>query len=261
MLKIATWNVNSVRQRLPSLCKWLQNDSVDVVLLQELKCTDDNFPYLAIEELGYNCVLSGQKAYNGVAILAKFPIEDILIHLPGDEEDNQARYIEGVISLPDQAIRVASIYVPNGQEVGSTAFVYKMKFFDRLYEHFRSLLEYEETMLLGGDYNVAPEEIDVYDPVKLDGKVGFHIDERAKFRRLCYLGLNDAFRLTNPEEQQFSWWDYRSRGWQYNRGMRIDNILLSPQATDKLLSCTIHSQMRGEDKPSDHVPISVVLDL
>ena len=261
MLKVATWNVNSIRQRLSLLCNWLQETHVDVVLLQELKCTEDNFPYMEIEDLGYNCAVHGQKAYNGVAILSKLPIEDVVTILPGDDTDEQARYIEGVISLPNQAVRIASIYVPNGQEVGSAAFTYKMNFFERLFNHFKSLLQYEELMLLGGDYNVAPEAIDVYDPIKLDGKIGFHLDERKKFRKLLYLGLNDAFRIANPEQQQFSWWDYRSRGWQYNRGMRIDNILLSPQATDKLSACEILAHMRSEEKPSDHVPTTVTIAL
>ncbi len=254
MLTVATWNVNSIRQRLSMLCDWLRTSSTDIVLLQELKCTNDQFPYMELEDLGYNCAVNGQKSYNGVAILSKFPIEDIITSLPGDDTDTQARYIEGVISLPDQAVRVASIYVPNGQEVGSEAFAYKMQFFERLYQHFQKLLQYRELMLFGGDYNVAPEAIDVYDPVKLAGKVGFHLDERKKFRKLLYLGLYDAFRLKNPSSQQFSWWDYRSRGWQYNRGMRIDNILISAPAADRMSECEILSHMRGEEKPSDHVP-------
>ena len=260
MVKITTWNVNSIRQRINTLTYWLEQDQVDIILLQELKCTNDQFPYQELEDLGYNLAIHGQKTYNGVAILSKFPIEDVINILPGEEKDIQARYIECVISLPDNAIRVSSVYVPNGQEVGSKAFEYKMNFFDRLYEYFRSLLDYEEMTFLGGDYNVAPENIDVYDPVKLDGKIGFHQSERAKFRKLCNLGFYDAFRLSNSNKQEFSWWDYRSKGWQNGRGMRIDNILLSPQAADKLSSCTILTNMRGQEKPSDHVPVVVTLD-
>ncbi|MBQ4874517.1 MAG: exodeoxyribonuclease III [Rickettsiaceae bacterium H1] len=256
---IATWNVNSIRQRLDKLIEWLKQDKIDIVLLQEIKCTNEQFPYREIEDSGYNVSVNGQKSYNGVAILTKFPIQDVITVLPGGEKDDQARYIEGVISLPDRVVRVASIYVPNGQEPSLPAFKYKMNFFDRLYERFALLLDYEEIMVLGGDYNVAPESIDVYDSIKLDGKVGFHPDERAKFRKLCNLGLYDSFRIANSEKTEFSWWDYRSKGWKYNRGMRIDNMLLSPQAVDKLDSCEILTDMRGEEKPSDHVPVVVTL--
>ncbi len=255
MLKVATWNVNSVRQRLHIMSDWLVKDNVDVILLQEIKCANEYFPYKEIEDLGYNYAVNGQKSYNGVAILSKYPIEDVTKVLPGDDLDVQARYIEAVVSLPDHAVRVASIYVPNGQGVSAPAFQYKMNFFERLYKHFQLLLDYEEVMVLGGDYNVAPETIDVYDPVKLDGKIGFHIEERKKMQKLFHLGLYDAFRVSNSAKQEFSWWDYRSGGWQNNRGMRIDNLLLSPQALDKLSSCVVLREMRGLTKPSDHVPV------
>ncbi len=257
MLKISTWNVNSIRQRLVLLLELLKKEKFDVLLLQELKCINDNFPFSEIRELGYYIEVHGQKAYNGVAIISKFPIKDVTRILPGDENDQQSRYIEGVISLSDSAIRVASIYVPNGQKVRSEAFSYKMKFFDRLYNHFKFLLSYEEVMLLGGDYNVAPEENDVYDSIKLDGTIGFHSEERGKFRALCNLGLYDAFRLVNDDKKEFSWWDYRGGGWQNNCGMRIDNMLISPQAADKLISCKIFSYIRGKEKTSDHAPLAV----
>lgn len=261
MLTVSTWNVNSIRQRLGLLVDWLAKDQIDVVLLQELKCTKDQFPYSELEELGYNIVVNGQKAYNGVAILSKMPIEDCVMVLPGDDEDEQARYIECVVSVSGLAIRVSSIYVPNGREIHSLSFKYKMNFYERMYRHFDSLLKYEELMVLGGDYNVAPEEIDVYDPEKLDGRIGFHLEERGKFRQLLNLGLYDAFRALNSDKKEFSWWDYRSKGWKCNRGMRIDNILLSPQALDKATSCSILSPMRDLEKPSDHAPVSVNLTI
>lgn len=252
---VATWNVNSVRSRLPHLLEWLRSDKPDIVLLQELKCTDDQFPAMEIEELGYNLALYGEKTYNGVAILSRFPLSDISRGLSGDETDTQARYIEAVASLPGSAVRVVSVYVPNGQEVGSDKFAYKLRFFARLREHMKSLLEMDEPIVIGGDYNVAPEEIDVYSPKTLAGSVCFHPDERTQFRSILHLGWYDAFRLKHPQEQIFSWWDYRGGGWEGNKGLRIDYLLCSPQAADKLLNCTMLTAMRGAEKASDHVPV------
>lgn len=255
MVTIATWNVNSIKARLPQFLRYASSQGPDILLLQELKCIDEAFPRAEIEDLGYNVATSGQKTYNGVAILSKFPIEDVVKILPGDESDEQARYIEAVISADNQAIRVASVYVPNGQEVGSDKFAYKMNFFDRLYQHIKELLSYEEVMVIGGDYNVAPTDLDVYDPKSLAGTVCFHPDEQEKFFKLCHLGLAEAFRAKNPHTQQFSWWDYRSGGWQNNKGMRIDHLLLSPEAIDILDQSGIHAEIRGEEKSSDHVPV------
>lgn len=261
MLNIATWNVNSVKSRLPHLVKYLTEYKPDVVLLQELKCVTDAFPYMEIEDLGYNVAAHGQKTYNGVAILSKYPIDDVTTTLPGDESDEQARYIEAVISLNNKAIRVASVYVPNGQAPNSDKFAYKMKFFDRLYDHINKLLTYEEAFIIGGDYNVAPTAIDVYDPKSLEGTVCFHPDEREKLRKILYLGLTDAFRAANDNTQQFSWWDYRGSGWQYNKGMRIDHLLLSPQAADLLQTSEVISDVRGWEKASDHAPVACNLSL
>lgn len=261
MLTIATWNVNSVRARIQHTIKYLETFSPDIVLLQELKCTTDNFPYMEIEHLGYNTAIHGQKTYNGVAILSKYPIDDIITQLPGDDNDEEARYIEAVISLEGKAIRVASVYVPNGQEPGSDKFKYKMRFFDRLHDHLSLLRTYNEITVIGGDYNVAPSDIDVYDPDSLRGSICFHPDEQRKFRSLLHLGYSDAFRLTHPDSQQFSWWDYRGNGWQYNKGMRIDHLLLSPQATDHLSSTNVLTDPRSWDKPSDHTPVYAELTL
>lgn len=259
-VSIATWNVNSVRPRLPHLLEWLASDHApDVALLQETKVVDENFPTMEIEELGYNIAIHGQKTYNGVAILSKYPLEDVITALPGDETDEQARYIEAVVCLPDEAVRVASVYVPNGQEVGSDKFAYKMAFYDRLHTHLKTLLTYDELMVIGGDYNVAPHPIDVYAPAQLDGTVCYHPKERDKLRALFNLGLYDAWRVQWPDKQQFSWWDYRGNGWGQNKGLRIDHLLLSPQATDRLRACETLDAMRGKEKASDHAPVICTL--
>ncbi len=259
-IKIVTWNVNSIKSRLHQLLPWLKEYTPDVVLLQELKTTNDTFPYMEIEELGYNIKAHGQKTYNGVAILSKFPIDDVRTILPGEDSDQEARYIEAVVSLKDAALRVASIYVPNGQSPDSDKFQYKLRFFKRLRAHVESLLCLEETLVLGGDYNVAPCPIDVYDPERLDGTVCYHPLEREQLRALSYLGLTDAFRAINPAQQHFSWWDYRSNGYEAGYGMRIDHLLLSPQAADKLQSCEIMHTLRGQEKPSDHAPVSCIIN-
>lgn len=256
MVKIATWNVNSVKTRLEHLVEYLRSDEApDILLLQELKCTTDSFPYMEVEDCGYNLAIHGQKTYNGVAILSKFPISDVIKELPNNSEDEQARYIEGVISLKDRAIRVASVYVPNGQSPDSDKFQYKMQFFDRLYEHAKELLKYEEILVIGGDYNVAPSPIDVYDPVGLEGTTCFHVNERKKFRMLKGLGLTDAYRAVNDNKEQFTWWDYRAGAWQQNKGMRIDHLLLSPEATDILINSDVYLEPRKKEKPSDHTPV------
>lgn len=256
MVKIATWNVNSVKSRLSHLVEYLRSDEApDVLLLQELKCMTEAFPYMEVEDTGYNVAVHGQKTYNGVAIISKHPIEDVIKKLPGDDSDQQARYIEAVISLDNSAIRVASIYVPNGQSPDSDKFQYKMKFFDRLYAHTQELLKYDEALVLGGDYNVAPSPIDVYDAKALDGTTCFHIDERNKFRSLIGLGLTDAYRAVNDNKQQFSWWDYRGGSWQNNKGMRIDHLLLSPEAADLMTMSNVFTELRNKEKPSDHTPV------
>lgn len=258
-LSIATWNVNSIKARLPSVLHWLQEASPDVALLQELKCENHAFPLMEIEELGYNVALCGQKTYNGVAILSKYPLDDVITALPGDDGDVQARYIEALICLKDEAVRVASVYVPNGQEVGSDKFTYKLAFLDRLYAHLDNLLSYEESCVIGGDYNVAPETTDVYDAKVLEGSVCFHPEERARLRKLFHLGYADAFRMKHPHDMQFSWWDYRGGGYERGLGLRIDHLLLSPAAQDRLADCYIDETPRQAEKPSDHAPAVCLL--
>jgi exodeoxyribonuclease III len=254
-ISIATFNVNSVKARLPNLLAWLDASRTDIVLLQELKCVDDAFPAMEIEERGYNIAIHGQKTYNGVAILSKFPLDDVVRGLGGDDADEQARYIEAVVSVQGGALRVASVYVPNGQDVTSDKFPYKLKFLERLRAHWAQRLTYHEVAVLGGDFNVAPAPMDVYDAAALDGSVCYHPAERERLRALMHLGFYDAFRVAHPTKQQFSWWDYRGNGYERGQGLRIDHLLLSPMAADKLVGCEIDEAPRREEKPSDHAPV------
>jgi exodeoxyribonuclease-3 len=259
MLSIVTWNVNSVKARLAHLLALLKDEAPHVVLLQETKCTDDNFPRTEIEELGYNIALHGQKTYNGVAILSKSQIEDVRAGLPGDEADDHARYIEGVISLPHGALRVASVYVPNGQSLDSDKYPYKLAFYERLRRHAAQLLTWREMLVIGGDYNVAPEALDVHSPAEWQNSVLFHNSARAALRGLLHLGLYDAFRTKYPKARQYSWWDYRANALERDDGLRIDHLLLSAQALDKLEDCRILKNVRAQEKASDHAPVMAVL--
>jgi exodeoxyribonuclease III len=251
-VKIAAWNVNSIRARLPVALDWLDQAKPDVALLQETKVTPEQFPAEPFEERGYNVVARGEAGgRNGVAILAKRPIEDVRERLPGDDGDLEARYVEAVVDR----VRVASVYVPNGTALGSDRFAYKLAFFDRLRAHVQDLLEFEESLVIGGDYNAAPFPIDVYDPQALDGTICYHPAERAKFRTLLHLGLYDAFRIVEPRTRAYSWWDYQGRSYRANQGLRIDHLLLSAQATDRLETCAIDPAPRAAKSPSDHAPV------
>ncbi len=250
-MKIASWNVNSVNARLQHLLKWLKGSSPDVVLLQELKCQEEKFPYMEIEELGYNVAVAGQKAYNGVAILSKRPIDMELTALPGDEADGQARYIEAFTG----SVRVASIYLPNGNPFPGEKFDYKLSWMERLYDRARELLKYDEAFVLGGDFNVIPEEGDVYSPKAFENDALFQPESRAALRKIMNLGLTDAFRAINRETGRYTWWAYRAGAWARDNGVRIDHLLLSPQAADRLEASDIDRQPRGWEKPSDHTPI------
>ncbi|MBN8531217.1 MAG: exodeoxyribonuclease III [Alphaproteobacteria bacterium] len=260
-LVIATWNVNSIRARLELLLGWLRETAPDIALLQETKVTDDNFPRMEIEDLGYNLLTHGQKTYNGVAILSRFPLEEARRALPDSEGDDQARYLEAVASLPGgRAVRVASVYVPNGQDVASEKFPYKLRFLERLRAHLQALRVLEETTVIGGDYNVAPYADDVYDPVHLDGAVCYHPLERERLRAVLHQGYYDAYRLSQPDAHEYSWWDYRAGAFQRDQGFRIDHLLLSPQAADRLVSAHIDKTLRALDKASDHAPVLCTLD-
>ena len=251
MVNIATWNVNSIRSRLAHLLEWLRVDAPDIVLLQELKCVDEQFPRMEIEDLGYNVATHGQKTYNGVAILSKFPLEDIVRGLGGDEADEQARYIEAVAATPIGVVRVASVYVPNGSEVGSDKYAYKRAFLARLYAHAKYLRALDEMLVIGGDYNIAPSDGDVANPAAWAGSVLTHDELRADFRKLLGAGLYDA----DAKNHAYTWWDYRAGAYQKNDGLRIDHLLLSPQALDRLEGCEVVTKLRGLEKPSDHAPV------
>ena len=249
-MKIATWNVNSVKARLPNVLAWLETAEPDVLLLQELKCVEDNFPRLEFEALGYAFAVVGQKSYNGVAILAGSPIEEVVERLPGEPEDAQARYLEATV----QGVRVASIYLPNGNPVASDKFPYKLRWMERLTAHVAERLTREQPLVLGGDYNVAPRDGDVHDPVRFKGDALCRPESRAAFRRLLHLGLTEAFHALHPEPHRYTYWDY-GRAFQDDEGLRIDHFLLSPQAADRLVSCEIDRDPRGRQKASDHTPV------
>ncbi len=256
-MKIATWNVNSVRQRTEHLVRYLRDVKPDVLCLQELKCIDAAFPYIEVEAEGYNAAVHGQKGFNGVAILAKVPIEAAR-GLPGDPGDEQARYIEAVVPNGEGIVRVASIYLPNGNPPQTEKYSYKLAFMDRLIAHAKDLLALEETLVLAGDYNVIPTPRDCTDPAAWEGDALFLPDTRARFRSLLNLGLIDALRATT-DDSLYTFWDYQAGAWQRNNGIRIDHHLLSPRAADRLVEVAIDKERRGEERPSDHVPVEITL--
>lgn len=250
-MKIATWNVNSLNARRDHLIQWLGKFEPDVVLLQELKGTEDKFPMMEVNAAGYQAAVVGQKTYNGVAILSKSPIEVTTTRLPGEDEDEQARYVEGIVD----GVRVASIYLPNGNPAPGEKYDYKIRWMRRLYAHTRDLLKTEKPFVLAGDYNVIPEAQDVYDPKKWLKDALFLPESRNALRCIVNLGLTDAFRACNADGGRYSWWDYRSGSWDRDEGCRIDHLLLSPQAADRLKASGIDKTPRGWDKPSDHTPV------
>lgn len=256
MVTIATWNVNSVKARLGHVLDWLDDFKPDIALLQETKVTDDNFPRLEIEERGYQVAVHGQRTYNGVAILTRGEIGDVHRGLP-DFDDEAARFIEASVTLEgvDGPLRVVSVYVPNGQSVTSDKFPYKLAFLHKLIDHAATLIEGGDTVVIGGDYNIAPEEGDLYDPEGWRGDVLFHPEERKHFRTMLHLGLTDAFRAKHDEIGRYSWWDYRGGAWQKDLGVRIDHLLLSPQAADRLEEADIDRGPRKREKASDHTPV------
>lgn len=260
-MKIATWNINSIKVRLPNLLAWLAEAVPDVVCLQELKCTDDAFPRLEVEGAGYNVATHGQKTYNGVAILSKAPLEDVRRGLPGMADDDQARYIEGVVSTAQGVVRVASLYAPNGNPAPGEKFDYKLRWLAALRDHARDLLTLEEPLALAGDYNIIPTPDDVHDPEAWKDDALFRPESRAAFRALLALGLTDAYRACHSEPHAYTFWDYKGGAWQKNHGIRIDHILLSPQAADRLTGAGIDKHVRSWEKPSDHVPVWAALDI
>ncbi|MGE0231843.1 MAG: exodeoxyribonuclease III [Flavobacteriaceae bacterium] len=258
-LRIATWNINGVKARIETVTAWLQEASPGIVCLQEIKSVDEAFPREPFEALGYNVTTHGQKGFNGVALLSKRPPEDIRRGLPGDDGDEQARYLEATFSTETGAVRVASIYLPNGNPLGSEKFPYKLSWLDRLHDHARALLAFEEPLVLAGDYNVIPTPADARFPENWTNDALYQPESRGAWRRLAALGLTDASRAVAPREELYTFWDYQAGAWQKNNGIRIDHMLLSPQAADRLLSAGTDKHVRGWEKPSDHIPVWIEL--
>jgi exodeoxyribonuclease III len=260
-MRIATWNVNSIRQRIDNLLTWLKDASPDIVCLQEIKCTDEAFPRLEIESLGYNVVTHGQKTFNGVALLSKFRFDETKSGLAGDDEDTHARFLEGVVTLKHGVLRVACLYLPNGNPPDTDKYPYKLRWMSRLTEYSLQRLKAEEPLVLAGDFNVIPGAEDVHNPAAWVDDALFRTTTRESFQSLLGLGLTDALRAVTDAPGQYTFWDYQAGAWQKNQGLRIDHLLLSPQASDRLVDAGIDSHVRAWEKPSDHVPVWIDLDL
>jgi exodeoxyribonuclease III len=260
-MKIATWNINGIKARIDAATTWLKSASPDIACLQEIKCAEEAFPKGAFEDLGYNVAVHGQKGFNGVVLLSKLPFDDITPRLAGDPDDVQARYLEACVSLPSGVLRLLNIYLPNGNPPGSEKYVYKLAWMTRLKDRIKALLANEEPMVIAGDFNVIPAPDDVYNPVTWTEDALFRRETRAHFQTLINLGLTCAFRACHDEPHRYTFWDYQAGAWQKNQGLRIDHLLLSPQAADRLQSCEIDPAPRGWEKPSDHVPIFIELNV
>jgi exodeoxyribonuclease-3 len=264
-MKIASFNINGIKARLPALLEWLSEAQPDVALLQEIKSADEGLPRLEIEELGYNIETHGQKGFNGVAILSKHPIEDVTRGLPGDDSDEQARWIEATIMGANDAVRACCLYLPNGNPAqppeSRPKYDYKLAWMARLEARARDLIASEEIALMAGDYNVIPQPRDAENPNKWVDDALFLPQTRAAWRRIVNLGFSDAIRETTQADHVYSFWDYQRGAWERNDGIRIDHFLLTPQAADRLNAAGIDSTMRGREKPSDHVPVWITLEI
>jgi len=260
-MKIATWNINGVKARLDSALTYLRQEAPDVICLQEIKSVDENFPAEMFEELGYNVAVHGQKGFNGVAILSKLPLDDVTKGLPGGHGDEQARFVEATVSVPAGVVKVASIYAPNGNPSGSEKFSYKLTWLKRLEAHAHALLTDEVPAVIAGDYNIIPEPEDAKRPEAWTQDALFQPESRAAYRCLLNEGLTDAVRLCHPEADVYTFWDYQAGAFQKDNGIRIDHLLLSPQAADHLTSAGIDRFTRGWEKPSDHVPVWIELEV
>ena len=255
-MKIASWNVNSIKVRLPHLLDYLKSAQPDVLCLQEIKCPAEDFPQLEVQALGYRVEAIGQRAYNGVALISKEPARDIVCGLPEPGDDDQARYIEASFTgAAGGEVRVASIYLPNGNPIDTDKFSYKLAWMDRLLGHAQALLGRELPFVLAGDYNICPADEDVYDPVALRDDALCQTESRARFRALLYLGLTDSYRAFHREPHRYTFWDYQAGRWNRDEGLRIDHLLLSPHAADRVTACEIDKSPRGKDRASDHTPI------
>ena len=260
-MKIASWNINGVKARIDNLLHWLNESRPDIVCLQEIKTQDEGFPRLEIEALGYHVETHGQKGFNGVAILSRLRFDEVNRGLPGDDADEQARFIEGVFSTEQGALRVVSLYLPNGNPISEERkFGYKLAWMARLERWARERLALEEPLVLAGDYNVIPQPFDARNPAEWVNDALFQPETRGALRRLEYLGFTDAIRAVG-DEQLFTFWDYQAGAWQKNNGIRIDHLMLSPEAADLLAAASVEKHVRAWEKPSDHVPAVAELKL
>jgi exodeoxyribonuclease-3 len=263
-MKIATFNINGVKARAEVLGRWLDESAPDLAVLQEIKSVDENFPRALIEDRGYHLETHGQKGFNGVAILSKAPLTDVVRGLPGDDEDPQARWIEATVEGTGEGaggLRICGLYLPNGNPAPGPKFDYKLAWMERLHARTRALMEAEKPLVLAGDYNVIPQPTDAARPDAWVEDALFRPESRAAFRRLLALGLSDALRLRHPGPGLYTFWDYQAGAWPRNDGIRIDHLLLSPQAADRLRDAWVETAPRGWEKPSDHTPVWVDLDL
>ena len=255
-MKIASWNVNSLRVRLPHVLDWLASSGVDVLALQETKMTDDQFPQAEIEAAGYQVVFSGQKTYNGVAIISKSPGKDIVTDVP-DLDDPQRRILGATIN----GIRILDLYVVNGQEVGSEKFSYKLNWLEKVYNYITEDIKQHENYVVLGDFNIAPADEDVHDPEAWHERILCSTPERKVLQEILDLGFDDSFRLFKQEEKQYSWWDYRAAGFRRNLGLRIDLILTSKALSEKCKSSIIDKEPRSWERPSDHAPVVMEIEI
>lgn len=253
-MRIATWNVNGIKARMGAFMKWLTEQQPEIVVLQEIKTVDEGFPVMEIEALGYNVATNGQKGWNGVAILSKLRFDEVSRGLPGDDSDEQARLIEGVFSVDDGAIRVCGIYLPNGNPVKSDKFGYKLAWMDRLHTFIEGRLALEEPFIVLGDFNIIPTAADAKNPDNWVKDALAQPESRSRWRSLINLGMTDAQRAVS-DEGCYTFWDFKTFGWDRDDGIRIDHILCSPQAADRLQDVMVHREVRGWEKPSDHVPV------
>jgi exodeoxyribonuclease III len=260
-MKIATWNVNSVRRRTGLLLDWLKSAKPDIVVLPEIKAQESQFPRLEVEAAGYKVEIVGQKGFNGVAFLSQHPFEVTARCLPDPAEDEPARYVEGRVQTPKGPLTVGGLYLPNGNPIGTDKFTYKIAWMERLHRRAKTLLASEEMFVLGGDYNVCPTDMDVYDPKAFANDALCQPQSRAALRTLLNLGLTDAVRAFNQDSPCYTFWDYQAGAWAKDWGLRIDHLLLSPQAADRLTAAGIDRPERGRPDPSDHVPVWCELDV
>jgi exodeoxyribonuclease-3 len=258
-MKIATFNINGIKARIEALPAWLAQAKPDVVCLQEIKSVDEAFPRELFQDMGYHVETHGMKAFNGVAILSKLPLEDVTRSLPGDPLDEQARWIEATV-IGTRAIRVCGLYLPNGNPVPGPKYDYKLGWMERMHHRVQELLTTEEPLVFCGDYNVIPQAQDAAKPEVWINDALYLPQSREAYRRIVNLGLTDAFRAKQPAPGHYSFWDYQAGAWERNNGIRIDHLLLSAQAADLLKDCQIDKAVRAGDKPSDHVPVWIELD-